>query len=109
MITQRLRATMITELFMRRRTTVARPIAVIPSTLAPSGLQAKRSDHLCVRGLNRDAISPVKGSIASVEPPLNSLHERQAKQTFPKVVSPPLETGRTVSYTHLTLPTIYSV
>lgn len=49
---------MITGLFIRRRTIVARPIAVRPSTLVLSGLQIKCSDHICVRGLKSGKVSP---------------------------------------------------
>jgi|GEM_PF-6301588 len=79
----------LTGLFIRRQTIVALPIVVKLSTFVASELQIKWSDHLCVRGLNKGVVSPVKGSTDTVELPLNSLQERQAKQRFSKIVSPP--------------------
>ncbi len=93
LIVQRRRATTITGLFIRKQTIVALPVVVKPSTLVASAFQAKCSDHLCCRGLNRGVFSPIKGSIASVASALNSLQERQAKQRFSKVVSPAFERG----------------
>ncbi len=72
------RAGTINSLFMRRATTVARPVGGRPMIWPPSSLQRKWSDQLCVRGLNRGTSVSVNGSTAWVCAPLKLLHQAQA-------------------------------
>ncbi len=93
--TQRRRATTTTASFMFNPVTVARPVSVKPITSDPVSSQVKWSLHFSRRGWNKAAVSPVRGSVASVFGPLNSLQRRQQKQRLSNSVSPPRDSGIT--------------
>jgi hypothetical protein len=95
---QRRRAATISVWFIRNATTVARPIAVVPSIFVPSRLQTKWSCQCCCRGWNRGTDFCVSGSMVRIVFVLNSLHVRHARQTLSKVVSPRRDAGMMWSY-----------
>lgn len=71
----------------RNKKTVVRPVAVNPEMYPPSVL--KCSVQACRRGLNRDVMAPVKGSMLVKSEPLCRLQGKQARTKFSAVVCPP--------------------
>ena len=60
------------------------------------------SRQICVRGLNSEACSPLKSSMASVRSPLKSLQRVQASHRFSRSVGPPTASGTrcSISWRH---------
>lgn len=90
---QRPRATITRGWFRWSAMTVARPIAVSPSTRVASALHVKWSLQRCVRGWKSGTVYPVNGSSATMAAALCSLHAEHAWQTFSNEVAPPFERG----------------
>ncbi|CAA9428270.1 MAG: hypothetical protein AVDCRST_MAG64-3307 [uncultured Phycisphaerae bacterium] len=80
-----------------RRSTVARPTGVSPSTVTKSASHAKWSAHESRRGLNKGAAAPVTGSCPSTAVNLRLLHPWHDHARLSRSLEPPREPGTTCS------------
>ncbi len=81
------------EWFIRRRITVARPVAVKSRTCVPSSLQRKCSSKRSTRGLKREVASPVSRSSPVRNASLNPLQPTQVRHRLSAVVGPPRDSA----------------